>query len=391
LENTQPSNSIFESKDAGMLIIQKLLDNKILILVVTFLITIASIFYSMYYAEVQFKSVVNVVPPKQANQLGDAVGGMSSALREFGLTKLGGKSGDTYDFIVLMQSRSVLDSIIDKYDLHKVYDIPINRREDVLKQLNTNLEISYEKEGNYTVSFWDTDPIRAANMANDFIEIVNKLAKDLFLKESRNNLVFLEQKIYQTDSVLNIIADTLMKFSEKTMVFSLEDQAKAISQTISELKAQQLLAEINYNIYKSQYGEDDPVTSMNKKLLNETKLKTEEAMTKSGFFGNFALNEAPAVGITYLKLATEFETYSKVKAFLLPVLENARVELKKDLPSLYILDKALPAEKKDRPKRSLIVASAFLGTLFFMSFLVLLVYTMKFNLNKIKQARTNNA
>jgi uncharacterized protein involved in exopolysaccharide biosynthesis len=48
----------------------------------------------------------------------------------------------------------------------------------------------------------------------------------------------------------------------------------------------------------------------------------------------------------------------KILEFLVPLYEQARIDEQKDVPVVLVLDKAVPAERKDRPKRSLIVAIA---------------------------------
>ena len=46
-------------------------------------------------------------------------------------------------------------------------------------------------------------------------------------------------------------------------------------------------------------------------------------------------------------------------------MEQNRQDLQRRQPSLVMLDPAVPSDKKDRPKRSLIVGGATLGTLIF--------------------------
>ena len=65
-----------------------------------------------------YMATTNVVPPSQDDSgLSSAVSGISSALREFGLSKLSGSSGgETYSFIVILQSRTVVDSMIKHFN-----------------------------------------------------------------------------------------------------------------------------------------------------------------------------------------------------------------------------------------------------------------------------------
>jgi uncharacterized protein involved in exopolysaccharide biosynthesis len=51
----------------------------------------------------------------------------------------------------------------------------------------------------------------------------------------------------------------------------------------------------------------------------------------------------------------------KVKAFLTPTLEQARLDQHRNTTSLLIVDEPVPAEKRDRPKRLLMAAGAAFG------------------------------
>jgi uncharacterized protein involved in exopolysaccharide biosynthesis len=48
---------------------------------------------------------------------------------------------------------------------------------------------------------------------------------------------------------------------------------------------------------------------------------------------------------------------------LVPLYEQAKIEERKDVPVMLVLDKAVPAEKKSRPKRLILVSSSVLSAL----------------------------
>ena len=112
-----------------------------------------------FYLPVWYKSTINVVPPKNPAD-GDGMGsGISSALKDFGLTKLGGAKGESYSFSVILNSRTVIDSIIRIYNLHTVYDLPQTSMTKIREEFIANVDITIEKDGNYAISIWDTDAI----------------------------------------------------------------------------------------------------------------------------------------------------------------------------------------------------------------------------------------
>jgi uncharacterized protein involved in exopolysaccharide biosynthesis len=71
----------------------------------------------------------------------------------------------------------------------------------------------------------------------------------------------------------------------------------------------------------------------------------------------------PEAGISTLRLYREVMIQQKILEFVLPLLEQARVDEQKNIPVTLVLDRATVPEKKDRPKRSLIVGASALSAL----------------------------
>ena len=332
--------------------------------------TIAAFVLPKWYA-----SSTNLVPSNSSQDNTSIAGSaISSTLKEFGLTKMTGSgTQDQYSYIVILQSRSVVDSIIEKYELHKVYKIPKKEMIDLRKAFLHNVEVNYEKEGNYVITVWDTDPNRAANIANDYVQIANNHFVEIFRQDNKLTKDYLELRIQTIDSILNSLGTKLNKFSKQTQLFSPEDQAQSVAKALSELKAEQVQYEIYYNFYKSNYGENDALAQSFKNLGNEITNKLNSLQTQPGFAGNFSLSEASSVGLEYLKLYTEFEAYTKVKAMILSMMEKITTDEIKNIQSLLVVDKAIPSDKKDKPKRAFLIAGVSFGT-FILGILIIFIF-----------------
>ncbi|HAW08239.1 MAG TPA: hypothetical protein DCW42_03585 [Bacteroidetes bacterium] len=346
---------------------------RITIFIITFLglaiSVLAALLLPMWYA-----ASVNLVPAVSSQ---DATGGagsaISSTLKEFGLTSLGGQSEGTYSYLVILQSRTVIDSIINLYELDKEYKIPKSKMTDLRQQVSANIEVNYEKEGNYVITVWDKDKNRAAEIANNYVNIANGLAIDIFRQDTRLSKDYFEDRLRMVDSSLVAIGNQMAKFSSSTLMFSPLDQAKAFSTSMSELKAEQAKYDIFYEYYRKNFGENDPLAITFKKLSTEMDNKISDIQNKPGFVGNFSLAEATGTGVEYMRLYADFETMTKVKSFLMPMIEKIRSDEIKSIQNLLIVDKAIPPDKKDKPKRSLIVAGGTLGS-FVISILIVFLF-----------------
>lgn len=320
-----------------------------------------------------FKSTVNCVPPAGDEAgIGGALAGISSTLKDIGLSKLGGKSGENYEFVTLLFSRTIRDSMIKRFDLVREYDMQDEIMDDVRSEFDDNLEVNFHAEGNYEISIWSQNPQKSVDMCNAFVGYANEIANRIQRMEAEKSVRYMERRLGMMDSILSSITDSLDYFSRTYRLFSPLDQAKASADALADVKSELLKQEMVLGLLKENYGPNDPQVRTAQGLVNELKSQYEKAQTQPGFAGNFALTDAAGVGATYMRLFTEYEAYSKLKAFLLPSLEQARLDMNKTSPALLVVDTPIAAEKRDRPKRMLLAAGSGFG-IGILSILVLLI------------------
>ncbi len=320
-----------------------------------------------------YKATVNIVPPNNpGGALSGMLGGMTSALKDIGLSKLGGKS-ESYTYLTVLESRSFKDSLIHEFKLHEEYELPDTNMKAIRDILKENLEVELTSEGNYNISITSKSPEKAVRMANRAVEIANDISLRLSRMEASTNREYLEKRIAITEEKIASIGDSLRKLSGKTLLFSPVDQAGAIATSLAEIKAQVMKSEVQYELLKNTVGENDPATTTQKFALDELRSKLFDAENKSGFAGNFALRDAMGVGVRYAQFYAEFEGLTKVKVFLKPMLEQAILDEHKNAPTMYILDEAVIPQKKSRPMRAVIIGGAMLGMLIIMCVSVIIV------------------
>jgi tyrosine-protein kinase Etk/Wzc len=376
-ENNNDTKNISVEKYGGYYFVALLLKNIIFIILFVVLATAASVVISLKMPNIYSASVSAVPPRNPTSALENSLSSISTTLKDFGLTKVGGGSIEGYSYIVILQSRSVADSLINKFDLVHRYDMAKAKMSEVRNQLAENMKINIEKEGNYTITFLDKDPVFAAEIANSFIPISNYFAIQLFQSEAATNRSYIENRLRLTDSIINSLSSAMNSFSSRTKIFSPTDQAQSVSNALAEMKAKKIESEVLYQLYRSTYGENDPYTKLQLNLMKEFEQQINNAETKPGFAGNFTMSNAAGVGIQYFRLYSELETFTKVKSFLMPLLEKARLDEQSSSKNLYVLDTAIPADKKYSPKRSLIVLGTFIGSLILSIIILLLINWIK--------------
>ena len=386
MENVSQNNSHSD----GLYFFAILLKYKVFLTIMTIFSAIVSVVVALLLP-IWYASTVSFVPPKESgNALSGTVGGLGSVMRDFGLSRIaGGKTSQEYTMLVFLQSRSVVDSIIQKYDLAKVYDMQDKFDSDIRKEFLSNVDIAYLDEGNYELTVWDTDKQSASDIANDYVKITNLIAERTYKEELDVNIQYLTGRINSIDSTILTISHELSKLSGKTNLFAPEEQAKMAGSALADIKSMAMQYEIFYDFYKTNHGVDDPQTMYFKELWETSQKKLNEAYTRPGFIGNFALRDITPLAVEYLTKYADIEALTKTKAMLVTTLEKSVLESQNNVKNFFIVDIAIPADKKDKPKRAFIIAGGTLGGFVLSLFILLLINGLKSSIKQAKQLQPN--
>ena len=345
-----------------------------LILLNVLIITVAAIIMSLLLP-VKYTAQASFISPKKKGGIFGDIAGFSSTIKDLSKTlggKLGAVSDEAYNYLVILQSRTASQMIVDKFNIRELYEIDQKKPyEDVIKALKNNVDFTIEDEGNIVVSVTDKSPERAAEMANYYIKVLNVLSTELNVTESRSNREFIERRFIQAQDDILVIEDSLKKFSKNFNVIALEEQLKASITIAAEMQAQSEIAKLERDILKKNFGDDNPLVLQADFKVNEIDKRIssmrfgEEKALKSSLNLFIPFEKVPETGIMYLRLMRDFEIQNKLLEFIYPIYEQAKIEEQKDIPTVLVVDQAIPPERKSSPKRMLIVFSALLISFFF--------------------------
>jgi uncharacterized protein involved in exopolysaccharide biosynthesis len=336
------------------------------VLLFSVLATIAAGIYAFTVIPVEYKATAVALPPnKSGTPLDNIAGGVASTLKDFGFSKLVGKGGAEagYSKTILLTSRPIMDSMIARYDLYRRYNIPRNRFDLMYATVGENISVEISEEGPISVSVYDTNARTAAAMANDVIRFTNQLAMDLNRLETEPITRIVEGRLVAERARQEQLSAQLRDFMRKNRIYDPENQAtvtgSALVQAETNVASQRALVEI----YAKALGDDDPRTRQAREVLAQYEEQSRKmAAGQSGALPGMSLQKAPAAMTEYLHIRQDYEVNAKVLAFLEPLYEQTKYDEIRDIPVLNILEPALPPVLKARPRRSLILASVFVGT-----------------------------
>lgn len=311
-----------------------------------------------------YTATASVLPPKRPGGLLSMLeGGFSSLIKN--LPGLGGRLGgsqEAYSYLAILQSRTAMERVVQKFDLIKVYETRKNSLDDTIKELRKNCEFEYATEGNITITVSDKDPQRAADMANYFIELLNELSMQLGTQEARQNREFIERRYHQNLVDLKSAEDRMKVFQQKYGIYELTEQTKTAIKAAAELKSEQVAKEIEFSIVRKSVGTENPRTQALQLELNELNQKLQELKYgKAGWYDDRSVSlfvpfkDVPQLGLEYFRLYRDLQIQNRLMEFLLPLYEQAKIDEHKDTPVVLVLDNATPPERKSSPHRTLIV------------------------------------
>ncbi|MCB2203206.1 hypothetical protein KQI65_00545 [bacterium] len=312
-----------------------------------------------------FKSTATFLPPAGGSGLLDKVsGGLSTTLRTFGISGIGGESGG-YSYLSILESRRMGERIVNEFDLIKVYDIGDGSMEKALGNLEDNTNFEFDEDGRVVISVWDTDPKRAAEMANTYFTNLNDISTELNSAEARGNREFVELQYTTVRDSLHRLEERMAAFQRRTKILSLEEQTKATIKAAGEMYAQLESYRVMLGVLERNLGKDDAEVRSLRIAISEMEKRVpglgDNELT--GMLGD-NVGDISEEGITYLRLYRDIEILSKLQAFLLPMYQQSLIDEQKKMHVLVPLDVAVPAERKSRPRRSIIVLAAGLSVLF---------------------------
>jgi len=297
-----------------------------------------------------FVSTTTFLPPQQQQSSASAALASLGALA--GLAGGGIKTpGDQY--VALMQSVTVQDRIIDKFHLLDVYGAKF--RLDARLELNRTVQINLgKKDGLISVAVEDTDPKRAAAIANQYVDELRWILSTLALTEAQQRRVFFEKQWLLAKSKLVEAQSALEKSGFNAS--ALKAEPKAAAEAYGRMRAELATAEIKLRTMRTTLADTSPEVLQLTTTVQSLRQRLAEQEASTGGTGG---KDADYVG-----RFREFKYQETMFELMAKQYELARVDESREGSLIQVVDVAQPAERKSKPKRSVFVmAGGFLGGL----------------------------
>ena len=300
-----------------------------------------------------FTARVTFVPPQSSS------GGSAAALGQLGnianfAVGSGAIKAPVDQLISLMQSNNVSDRLIAQFGLTAVYGA--KTQTTARAALNARCRIqSGKKDGLVYIEMDDSDPRRAADIANHYVVELKRLTSELALTEAQQRRAFFEVQLRQSRE--KVLSAQAALASTGIGVDTLRLEARAAIDGYAKAQAELSAAEQRLSVLKTRFSEASPEMMEQAAVVASMRMRTArlEADSRSG------------PSSEYVAKYRDFKYNESLLEVVSRQYEAARLEEAKDPSLIQVVDAATPPEGKSGPRRG------FFGVAVYATVLVVLV------------------
>ncbi|HEV2988099.1 MAG TPA: Wzz/FepE/Etk N-terminal domain-containing protein [Candidatus Angelobacter sp.] len=321
-----------------------------------------------------YTAKTKIMPPQQNQSMG-----AMAALSQLGpLAALAGQGMSLRNpsdiYVALLRSDTVANALIDRFSLTTVYKEKL--RIDARRRLEDRSEIIAGKEGVISISVDDRSPQRAADLANSYVEELEKLTKTLNITEAGKRRLFFEHEVKMENDDLANAEVALKQTQEKTGLILLDSQSRAMIESVTSLRAGIAAQEVRVQAMRSFATPENPdlVLAEEELVTMRAQLDRLERGRGKRSIADVPIENVPTAGLEYVRKLRDVKYHEALFTLLAKQYEAAKIDEARDTLFVQQMDKAFPPEKKSGPLRALIVLS-----ISFLAFLVaiLIAYSIE--------------
>lgn len=318
----------------------------------------------------RYTALARLLPPRTNTATAQSMLNQIGGTETIGASALTLKSPSEL-YASLFLSRSVQDSIIARFGLASRYGEPDM---DALRQILSGLtHVDVREDGIIELRFDDTDPRVASAIVNGMIDAVYLKAQELSRAESENRLAFYDQIIAETRRRLAEAETRLRMLEGETGYTRLKGQEETTSLTVGDLESALLARETQLARMRATATDAHPSVQ---RILREIAALRERRRTIGGGAPRaqgtttpdaliLPVDRFPSLQARIEPARREVDIQNEVLEHLMKARQLSRIDEKRDLSNVQVLDRAVPPTRTSGPRtvRNVLLATAIAGVL----------------------------
>lgn len=319
-------------------------------------ISLVTVFFLPKY----YTATAKILPPPQKQSIAGALLGQLGPLAALAG---GGKDLGLHNpndmYVGMIRSRTIADALVDQYSLMQRYRE--KTRVETRKKLESKTEVVSGKDSIISISVEDKDPVIAANIANSYVEELQKLTQDLAVNDAGIKKKFFEHEVQIANEELSKAEDDLKATEQTTGLIHLDSQAKALLEGYAALRAQVTAKQVELASIRSFATPDNPDLIRVQHELEALQAQVTRFEQGPGHY-DVALGRVPAAGLEYVRRLREVKYRETLLDLLTKQYEINRLDEAEGAAIVQFLDKAVTPEKRSWPPRMALVIAATLAS-----------------------------
>jgi len=336
---------------------------------------VASVAVSLAWPK-SWRATVTLLPPERRMDnpmfIPGSFEGLGASLRGISLRHV---ATPTDIFIAILDSRNVAEALVRRFGLQEEYGVGSLQKATQRLQKSTDLLVT--QDGTIRIAAVAASPQGAADLANAYVEELDRVNRSLAGAQAVAIREFIETELDEARGRLATAEEALRDFQEEHGAIEISEQAKAMIAAAAEIRARILGAEVELGVLQRTRVGSHPEVVQAKEYLAELRLRLAEVEgrgepivsvetgdgepepTRPEVFP--PLSRVPSLALQWGRLFRELKTEEAVLGLLTEQFHRARIEEKRSLPTVRILDPAVPPERRWRPRRSILCIAGTAG------------------------------
>ncbi len=327
----------------------------------------------------RYESTARIMPPDNpgsgaamfAALAGHALGGLSG-LSSLAGGLLGGRNTSVL-FVALLRSGTVSSHLIDRFQLQQAYHK--RYRIDTAKYLAHHTTIVDDKRsGVISVTVQDTDPRRARDLAQGYLDELNLLVNRTSTSSAHQERIFIERRLRKVQADLEHAQLEMSEFASTHTTIDIQAQTRAMVDAAAKLNGEMIFGQSELDSLQQIYGDNNirvraaraRVAELQRELtkmsgtsapLTVGDASPGKGNTSGGGDSNQLyppLRQLPRLAVPYADLYRRVRVQETVYELLTQQYEVARIQEAKDVPVVSVIDAPGIPEKKSFPPRALL-------------------------------------
>ena len=263
----------------------------------------------------------------------------------------------------MLKSRTVADSLNQRFDLSKRWSIDKKFSSVLYEELEKVTKITSSKDGVIAISVENTDPRFAADLANAYVEELTKFSGVLAVTESSQRRLFFERQFALAKDNLAKAEVQARQALQSGGLVKVDDQGRAMVEATARLRGQISVKEVQISAMRSFAAERNPDLVLAQRELEAMKAELGRIEGTGGLAAS--TKGQNDLGSDNLRLLREVKYREAIFELLARQYEIAKLEESKDSNIIQVMDKAIEPDRRSKPQRTqMVLLAAFVAFLF---------------------------